>query len=200
MASAFLPICCQGPDDEAAAAAARAALESGAFGDDWQFSADGTETPCGELDAALRAVARSRALAEPHAPGLGRFLAAADQRGASHCIVFASPGALAAGGALTTGGGNFGGRFSLVLAVDGMAEGQRLPAWRRLLLRPAERGCKQGPKRQKHSQYKGRQYSAGGGSRQELLVLCRQLAPQLASIILVDRATGICYDGKLRRI
>ena len=52
-----------GPDDEAAAAAARAALESGAFGDDWQFSADGTETPCGELDAALRAVARSRALA-----------------------------------------------------------------------------------------------------------------------------------------
>ena len=190
-----------GPDDEAAAAAARAALESGAFGDDWQFSADGTETPCGELDAALRAVARSRALAEPHAPGLGRFLTAADQRGASHCIVFASPGALAAGDALTTGSGNFGGRFSLVLAVDGMADRQQTPAWRRLLLRPAENGRKQSPKHlSKHFQNQGQESSAGGGSRQELLVLCRQLAPQLASIILVDRATGICYDGKLRRI
>jgi len=178
-----------GPGDEAAAAAARVALESGAFGEDWLFSADGTETPCGNLDAALRAVARSRSLGEPHAPGLDQFLAAADQRGAAHCIVFASPGALNRAGFPGAGGG-FGGRFSLVLAVDGMAGGGPNPAWRRLLLRPAETG-------QNHEKHRGRER---GGSREELLLLCRRLAPMLASIILVDRATGVCYDDNLRRI
>jgi len=181
-----------GPGDEAAAAAARMALESGAFGEEWLFSADGTETPCGELDAALRAVARSRSLGEPHAPGLGRFLAACDQRGATHCIVFASPGALNRGGFPGTGGG-FGGHFSLVLAVDGMAGGGRHPAWRRLLLRPAESGQDRGWHRERHRH-------ASDGSREELLVLCRRLAPMLASIMLIDRATGNCYDGELRRM
>ncbi len=182
-----------GPGDEAAAAAARAALESGAFGENWLFSADGTETPCGELDSALRAVARSRSLGAPHAPGLERFLAACDQRGATHCIVFASPGALNRSGFPGAGGGGFGGRFSLVLAVDGMAGAERSPAWRRLLLRPAETG-------QDRGQHRERRRGASDGSRAELLILCRRLAPMLASIMLIDRATGNCYDGELRRI
>ena len=169
-----------GPDDEAAAAVARMALESGALGEDWQFSADGTETPCGEIDSALRAVARSRALGQPHSPGLERFLATVDQRGASHCIVFAGAKSLAASGALRHGGG-FRGRFSLVLATDGLEESRRPPRWRRWLLRPEQR-------------------PEGGGSRPELLVLCRQLRGSHASIMLVDRATGICYDDNLRRI
>ena len=169
-----------GPDDEAAAAVARMALESGALGEDWQFSADGTETPCGEIDSALRAVARSRALGQPHSPGLERFLAQVDQRGASHCIVFAGAKALAASGAPQHGGG-FRGRLSLVLATDGLEESRPPPRWRSLLLRPE-------PRRE------------GGGSRSELLVLCRQLRGSNASIMLVDRATGICYDDNLRRI
>ncbi len=181
-----------GPGDEAAAAVARAALESGAFGDDWQFSADGTESPCGELETALRAVARSRALDRPHAPGLERFLAMADQRGASHCIVFASPGALPASGVLQAGGA-FRGRFSLVLAVDGMEGGKQRSHWRRLLLRPDESD-------RVYVKNSGREGSGHGGSQSELLVLCRQLSGTVASIMLVDRASGICYDDKLRRI
>ena len=131
-----------GPGDEAAAAVARAALESGAFGDDWQFSADGTETPCAALESALRAVARSRALDGPHAPGLERFLAAADQRGATHCIIFAAAGSVS--GLADAGGGAFHGRFSLVLATDGMEQAERPPLWRRLLLRPPERNREDG--------------------------------------------------------
>ena len=174
-----------GPGDEAAAAVARAALESGAFGDDWQFSADGTETPCDDLESSLRAVARSRGLKEPHAPGLERFLAAADQRGATHCIVFAAAGTIS-GLASPKGlhSGAFHGRFSLVLATDGMEKPEQRPFWSGLFLRPAGR----------------RREGGSGGSSEELLVLCRQLGLTVESIVLVDRATGTCYDDKLRKV
>jgi len=51
-----------GPDDEAAAAAARAALEAGALGEQWLFGADGTSDPTSRLDPALEAIARSGSL------------------------------------------------------------------------------------------------------------------------------------------
>ena len=198
-----------GPGDEAAAAVARAALESGAFGDDWQFSADGTESPCVDLESSLRAVARSRALDQPHAPGLERFLAAADQRGATHCIVFAAAGTISGLSGLSgLSGGSFRGRFSLVLATDGMKESRRRSPWSRLFLRRAEPGRGDGTDRGRgmpspyrpRSPMEGRGDGGNGGSRAELLVLCRQLGPTVESIILVDRTTGTCYDDNLRKI
>ena len=51
-----------GPEDEAAAAAARVALESGALGDQWIFGADGTEGTAESLEPALLAIARSGSL------------------------------------------------------------------------------------------------------------------------------------------
>ena len=66
-----------GPDDEAAAAAARVALESSALGEAWLFGADGTDAPTDRLDAALRAIARSAGAREPAGDpiaGLRRFL------------------------------------------------------------------------------------------------------------------------------
>ena len=193
-----------GPDDEAAAAVARAALESGAFGEDWRFSADGAETPCGELETALRAVARSRALDQPHAPGLERFLAAVDQRGATHCIVFAGPGTLSAGGFPPAGGAFRGAFFPWCWRSTACKAPNSFRAGRRLLLRPLESSGENGQSRAGiMSRSPGptrRQEWGGGGSREELLVLCRQLRGTLASLMLVDRATGICYDDKLRRI
>ncbi|HAG72632.1 MAG TPA: hypothetical protein DCL66_10565, partial [Gammaproteobacteria bacterium] len=63
-----------GEYDEAAAAAARVAIESHAFGDDWAFAADGTETPCTNVESALNAVAKSRSLGNPYNYGLDNFL------------------------------------------------------------------------------------------------------------------------------
>ncbi len=176
-----------GPDDEAAAAVARVALESGAFGDDWQFSADGTETPCVDLPSALRAVARSRALGRPHAPGLQGFLAAADRGGASHCIIFAAAGSIAERLGRSGSIGEFRGRFSLVLATDGIEDDAADRGWRKLLLRPAGRRGGSG----------GR---TAGGSIRESLLACREMGGGFESVILVDRGTGTCYDERLRRI
>src|SRR5262245_14195679 len=79
-----------GADDEAAAAAARVALESCALGEAWLFGADGTEAPTDRLDAALRAIARSAGAApDPGGDalsGLRRFLAAARSDGSAHCV------------------------------------------------------------------------------------------------------------------
>ncbi len=198
------------PGDEAAAAVARAALEFGAFGDDWLFSADGTETPCAELPAALRAVARSRALGEAHAPGLARFLAATEKHGATHCIVFAAADAVAELAGLS--GGLFGNRFTLVLALDDLREAAQTPWWRGFLLRPSAgkqnqtrylgRGKTQAQAQAHAPRTPGNREAIdhGGGSRAELLLSFQALKPAVASIILVDRGTGTCYDDNLRRL
>ena len=46
-------------NDEAAAAVARIALESGVLGEDWAFAADGAEQACDSLPEALEALASS---------------------------------------------------------------------------------------------------------------------------------------------
>jgi hypothetical protein len=73
-----------GDEDEAAAAAARLALESGALGQGWRFGADGARGEARELGEALHAVAASGGARGPS--GLGAFLDGAP--GADPCIVF----------------------------------------------------------------------------------------------------------------
>src|SRR5262245_27085147 len=109
-----------GPDDEAAAAAARVALESCALGEAWLFGADGTEAPTDRLDAALRAIARSAGAApDPGGDalrGLRRFLAAARSDGSAHCVVFAPASRLAGASALAAAARAGGARATLVFA------------------------------------------------------------------------------------
>jgi uncharacterized protein (DUF58 family) len=76
-----------GADDEAAAAAARVALESGALGADWVFGADGTDGPARSLPAALLAVARS-GNAAPRPGALAGFVRRFAGPGSS-CVIFA---------------------------------------------------------------------------------------------------------------
>ncbi len=76
--------------DEAAAAAARVALESDGLGRTWRFGADGSPEVRGDLGAALAAIARSGSLVEnDQAAGLEAFLARAARDGDTHCFVFA---------------------------------------------------------------------------------------------------------------
>jgi hypothetical protein len=80
-----------GAGDEASAAAARVAVESGALGRDWVFGADGSPEPTGVLDEALIRIAGSSAFREDGAAGLERFLREADRFGSARVVLFVPP-------------------------------------------------------------------------------------------------------------
>lgn len=77
-----------GPADAASAAAARVALEEGAFGADFRFAADGSPAPTRELSAALVAVRRSSASRGRGAEQLPKFLQELDREGPSSLVLF----------------------------------------------------------------------------------------------------------------
>lgn len=126
-----------GDHDEAAAAAARVALESGALGPQWLFGADGTPYPVDSLEEALRAIARSGSLppsSSREPPGdLVSFLSHPQIAVERHCILFAParPGRWTA--AAIEASRHFAGSLSFVLATDGVAQPQPSTIWHRLL-------------------------------------------------------------------
>ncbi len=147
-----------GDNDEAAAAAARVALESEALGAGWLFGADGTAEPAESLEAALAAIARSRSFRrngrhsgsngssrgdgggpgaggelDSQAAGLAAFLSRHGVHGETHCMVFAParPGAWTSGALAATR--NFQGAVSFVLGTDGVVRRDPTPLWRRFL-------------------------------------------------------------------
>ena len=169
-------------NDEAAAAVARMALETGALGEDWSFAADGTEKSCENLASALEAVARSRALAAPYSYGLDRFLNHAAGQSGAHCIVFAAAETVAWLPLLKKTIGRFSGQFSLVLATDGFLEVENIIFWRKLLFQESTEAPKT------------------GSSRDELLKLLTELGQLVESTLVVDRKTGLSFDKSLRKV
>ena len=171
--------------DEAASAVARAALESGALGDDWVFSADGSEGVYSDLASSLSAIAKSRAIREPYPYGLNDFLSKASAQTATHCIVFAAaesaPWLLPIRNTISS----YSGQFTLVLATDGLEEKTTPGIWSRLLLRDGTQGLNQGPV---------------NTSRQELIKLLTEIGQLAESALLVDRKTGNSFDHHLRKI
>ncbi len=77
-----------GPADAASAAAARVALEEGAFGSEFRFAADGTPFPTRELAASLVAVRRSSGARDHSGEGLPAFLRELDREGPSSLVLF----------------------------------------------------------------------------------------------------------------
>lgn len=174
------------PQDEAAAAIARVAVETGALGEDWAFAADGAETPCNTVPAALAAIARSRAIGRPHGYGLDHFLQqatgqATGQAGA-HCIVFAAAESAPWASQLKATMARFPGHFSLVLATDGFNDRAPLHLWQQILLRSAETTA------------------AGSSSRTELRNLLTELGQLVESTLVVDRKTGFSFDQNQRKV
>lgn len=172
-------------NDEAAAAVARVALETGALGDDWAFSADGTETPAETLPAALDAIARSRAIDAPLGYGLDDFIARTAGQGGVHCIVFAAAEFAPWFESLKLTLARFPGRFSLVLATDGFRDAEPAKLWQRLLLQDetttaADRDA--------------------AGSRADLLKLLTALGQLVESTVVVDRKTGLSFDQNLKKV
>jgi hypothetical protein len=172
-------------NDEAAAAIARVALETGALGDDWAFSADGSETPVNALPAALDAIAKSRAIDRTLGYGLDEFLTKSASQAGTHCIVFGAAEFAPWFEQLKKTISRFPGRFSLVLATDGFNETEQLKLWQRLLLQDDPAGGKD---------------SEFGGSRADLLKLLTALGQLVESTIVVDRKAGLSFDQNLRKV
>lgn len=128
-----------GPGDEAAAAAARVALEGDLLGYGWRFGADGTAEPTESLGPALEAIAcsgsyrrRARGDVSP-ADGLAAFLEQQGTFGEMSCVVFAPAhaGEWCADALAVTR--NFSGAVSFVLGTDGVSQPGPVPLWRRFL-------------------------------------------------------------------
>jgi hypothetical protein len=172
-------------NDEAAAAVARIALESGVLGENWAFAADGAEQACDSLPAALEALARSRAIGSAHAYGLDHFLDSAVANAGAHCIVFAGAELAPWLGPLKNTIARYSGQFSLVLATDGLEDIPRPGLWQCLFLADGRKRNKDGE---------------NGGSRAELLKLLTELSQLVESTLIVDRKTGLSFDHKLRKV
>jgi len=160
-----------GEEDEAAAAAARVALETGALGREFRFGADGTRGSVERIGEALQAIARSGSLAPRTATGFPGFLREVGRKGQTHCIAFVpgepgewlEPVARAAAGAAAP--------VSFVVATDGVARTRRAsePRWWRWLFETAD---------------------VAGTPISQLDQVVNALATTGASVTVVDRSTG----------
>lgn len=167
------------PQDEAAAAAARVALESGALGDHWMFGADGTPRPTERLADALTAIARSGSLPHHGLPDtprgdLRRFLEQPEVQDELSLVLFAAasdgPWLKEAADAARV----FQGEMTFVLATDGIEPPTSASLWRRLLYRPT---------------------TSPGIERQELSRLVRRLTDAGHGALVVDRRSGRSFGG-----
>ena len=173
------------PNDEAAAAVARVAVESGALGDDWLFSADGSDNATGQVAEALEMIAGSRALQAPLPYGLDAFLQRHSNQGGTHCIVFVGAQMAPWLPQLKATITRFKVRFSVVLATDGLASELAPKSWHRLLFRRAD------------DTEDSKLESIPLAQMSRLLTQVGQL---VESTVVVDRDTGQSFDKRMNRI
>lgn len=127
-----------GAGDQAAAGAARVAVDHGALGGDWQLGADGTDQIADAPQVALDLIVRSGAMApENGGSGLQQFLNSVSGTGVRRAVVFvpSRPGpwldrvkAIAAQGGISE-------RMSFVVCTDGFRKKKRT-ALSTILLKP----------------------------------------------------------------
>lgn len=121
-----------GPRDAASAAAARVALEEGAFGSDFRFAADGSPKPVRELASALVAIRRAAAARDHAAEGLAAFMKELEREGPTSLVLFvpAAEGEhVARIGQLVQKRGH---SARVVIGVDGVAPESSSALWTRL--------------------------------------------------------------------
>lgn len=166
-----------GPDDEAAAAAARAAIEEGALGVDWQFGADGSPEATDDVQEAVHKVLRSVDYPGPSGGGLGRFLAEVDPRGPAALVVFAPPSEGRWVDEVRAASINRVGRIRVVIAVDAVRDTATGASWWNWLLEPR---------------------AETGTLRSELERVGRSLSKLRCEVIIIDRVSGRVLGDGLR--
>lgn len=182
-----------GDGDEAAAGAARVAVEAGALGPTWVIGADGDARDATTVPEALELLARSAAAtAEEHGAGLGAFLKRNVRGAAGRAVVFvpARPGpwiervlaAIRARPQVSVAGSAHRAPVDIVVCSDGVD-------WdtpRSLLARFALAKVKAAP-------------GTARASAADLTAVLAGLAPAHARVLIVDRVTGRAHAESTRR-
>ena len=158
-----------GTNDEAAAAAARGAIEEEALGSDWQFAADGSPEATSDRAEALHKVLGSARFAGDGASGLRRFLGEADRRGPAALVVFAPPSPGGWVGEVGAIARRRAGSVRVVVALDALHDSRPRPRWQRWLFSASV---------------------VSGVTRAELEYLGRALGQSQCEVIMIDRVSG----------
>ncbi len=158
-----------GDDDEASAAAARAAVETGALGDDFRFAADGSPEPTALPAEAVKAVVRSASHRGESARALEGFLGVVEREGPVSLLVFAPP----RGGAWLVRVADVARKRRLPVRVVIGVDGLPVDGPRRLVERVLFRDS-----------------PPAGPSRAEIEQLTRELAAARIEAWVVDRVSG----------
>jgi uncharacterized protein (DUF58 family) len=130
-----------GPEDEAAASAARYFLEEGLLGRDFLFCASGASTPTADAGEALEQLIRSARHRGEDGAGLERFLARLEASRRQNCVLFVPPvagpwlGRLERLASLCPGG-------QAVTSLDTHPAAPRGQAWRRMVFAEGDAGAR----------------------------------------------------------
>ncbi len=123
-----------GARDEASAAAARVAIESGVLGDEWTFGADGTLGASTEVPAAIESIVRSIEARAAGASQLQSFVDHAERTGPISLVLFVPPTPgpwLARALAVVSSRAS---RARVVIGIDGVDRTPERPRWWRWFL------------------------------------------------------------------
>jgi uncharacterized protein (DUF58 family) len=163
-------------NDEAAAAAARAAIEEEALGVDWQFAADGSPEATSDRSQALHKVVTSSGFAGQSGSGIKRFLAEVDPRGPASLVLFAPPTMGSWLDEMREVTARRHGRVRVVIAVDAVHDLRAQSPWQRWLFRTA---------------------GSSGVNRSELERVGRALGQLRCEVVVIDRVSGrVLGDGR----
>jgi hypothetical protein len=167
-----------GADDDASAAAARVAIESGTFGPDFRFGADGSAADTDRVDEAVEMIVRSAEAREQGGAGLEPFVKRAERAGPASLVVFVPPRPgpwLAAVVATVKARAP---RCRVVLTTDGVDAAPPPALWRRLLMVPGR---------------------GEGTPAAELDAVIAALASTRAEVIVLDRRSGRRLGARHRK-
>lgn len=166
-----------GSDDDASAAAARVAIESGSFGPDFRFGADGSAKDTDRIDEAVEMIVRSSEAREIGGRGLDAFVKRAERSGPASLVLFVPPRPGAWLDHVVAAVKPRAPRSRVVVTTDGIDADPPPSIWRRLVMRPSARE---------------------GTPSSELEAVIAALGATRAEVIVLDRKTGRRLGAKHR--
>jgi hypothetical protein len=166
-----------GRDDDASAAAARVAVETGSFGPDFRFGADGAPKDTHRIDEAVEMLVRSADARAEGGRALEGFVRRAEQTGPASLIVFVPPRPGPWIAPVVASLRVRAARSRVVITTDGIDARPPVPLWKRLLTVPGARS---------------------GTPSAELDEVIAALSATRAEVIVLDRRTGRRLGAKHR--